>query len=62
MNVETKQYTDGTSATGTAPLPDQSPAQQDFSNYNAPFCNTPLECGPAGRCLNQDKFDRACND
>lgn len=27
--VETKHYTDGSSATGVAPLPDQSPAQQD---------------------------------
>jgi hypothetical protein len=27
--VETKEYTDGTSATGVAPLPDLSPAQQD---------------------------------
>jgi len=26
--VETNVYTDGTTATGTAPLPDQSPAQQ----------------------------------
>jgi len=26
--TETKVYADGTSATGTAPLPDQSPAQQ----------------------------------
>jgi hypothetical protein len=29
MTVETKHYSDGTSATGTAPLPDLSPAQQD---------------------------------
>jgi len=29
MEVETKHYSDGTSATGTAPLPDLSPAQQD---------------------------------
>jgi hypothetical protein len=27
--TETKQYSDGSSATGVAPLPDQSPAQQD---------------------------------
>lgn len=27
--AETKVYTDGASATGVAPLPDQSPAQQD---------------------------------
>jgi len=26
--VETKEYSDGTTATGVAPLPDQSPAQQ----------------------------------
>lgn len=29
--VETKHYTDGSSATGVAPLPDQSPAQQDVA-------------------------------
>lgn len=29
LTVETKVYTDGTSATGTAPLPDQSPAEQE---------------------------------
>lgn len=28
QTVETKAYTDGTTATGTAPLPDESPAQQ----------------------------------
>ena len=27
--VETKEYSDGTTATGVAPLPDQSPAQQE---------------------------------
>lgn len=26
MNIETKTYSDGTTATGTAPLPDHSPA------------------------------------
>lgn len=29
LTVETKVYTDGTSATGTAPLPEQSPAEQE---------------------------------
>lgn len=29
MTIETKRYSDGTSATGTAPLPDLSPEQQD---------------------------------
>lgn len=29
LAIETKVYTDGTTATGVAPLPDQSPAQQD---------------------------------
>jgi hypothetical protein len=29
LKIETKNYTDGSSATGPAPLPDQSPAQQD---------------------------------
>lgn len=29
LTIETKHYTDGSSATGPAPLPDQSPAQQD---------------------------------
>jgi hypothetical protein len=28
LRVETKAYADGSSATGTAPLPDQSPAEQ----------------------------------
>lgn len=28
VKVETKQYTDGTTATGVAPLPDKSPTQQ----------------------------------
>jgi hypothetical protein len=27
--TETKHYSDGSSATGPGPLPDQSPAQQD---------------------------------
>jgi hypothetical protein len=30
--TETKNYSDGSSATGPAPLPDQSPAQQDAEN------------------------------
>jgi hypothetical protein len=30
--TETKTYSDGTSATGTAPLPDKSPAQQDAAD------------------------------
>ncbi len=29
MDVETKHYSDGTSATGTSPLPDLSPNQQE---------------------------------
>lgn len=29
--VETKEYADGTTATGIAPLPDQSPAEQEAS-------------------------------
>lgn len=33
--VETKVYTDGTSATGTPPLPDMSPAQQDAADAAA---------------------------
>jgi hypothetical protein len=33
--VETKTYTDGTTATGVAPLPDQSPAQQDAADTSA---------------------------
>ena len=28
-DIETKEYSDGTTATGVAPLPDQSPAQQE---------------------------------
>ena len=34
--VETKVYTDGTTATGTPPLPDQSPAQQEAAAATAP--------------------------
>ena len=30
--IETKTYSDGSSATGVAPLPDQSPAQQELSD------------------------------
>ncbi|MEX3972243.1 hypothetical protein [Paraburkholderia caribensis] len=30
--VETKEYADGTTATGVAPLPDQSPAEQASGN------------------------------
>lgn len=37
LQSETKQYSDGSSATGPAPLPDQSPAQQDAQN---------AACGP----------------
>jgi hypothetical protein len=33
--IETKEYSDGSSATGPAPLPDQSPAQQDAENAAA---------------------------
>lgn len=33
---DTKTYSDGTSATGTAPLPDQSPAQLDAAQAPAP--------------------------
>lgn len=29
-NVETKQYGDGTQATGVAPLPEMSPREQDM--------------------------------
>lgn len=29
MTTETKEYIDGTAATGTAPLPEMSPRQQD---------------------------------
>lgn len=38
--VETKTFTDGSTATGVAPLPDQSPSQQDAAN--------PDEKTPAG--------------
>jgi DNA-directed RNA polymerase subunit M/transcription elongation factor TFIIS len=36
MNIETKTYSDGTTATGPAPLPDHSPRQQD----ECPKCGT----------------------
>jgi hypothetical protein len=34
--IETKTYSDGSSATGVAPLPDLSPAQQDAAQTSAP--------------------------
>lgn len=40
--VETKTYSDGTTVTGAAPLPDQSPEQQDASD-NAPPTRAELE-------------------
>ncbi len=48
--VETKTYTDGTQATGTAPLPDQSPAQQEQAAAPAPEAQpeaAPQEQAPA---------------
>jgi hypothetical protein len=33
--IETKEYSDGSSATGVAPLPDQSPAQQEAAEQAA---------------------------
>jgi|GEM_PF-6349058 len=35
--IETKEYTDGTTATGVVPLPDQSPAQQDAAAIDTPY-------------------------
>lgn len=32
-----------------------------YAGYNAPFCGKPLECGPHGRCLRQEKTGYACN-
>jgi hypothetical protein len=44
--VETKHYTDGSSATGVAPLPDQSPAQQDAAeNKSEGVKDAPAEEG-----------------
>lgn len=46
--VETKQYSDGSSATGTAPLPDQSPAQQAAqAPAPEPDVTTLLDAAPA---------------
>lgn len=33
MNIETKTYPDGTTATGPAPLPDQSPVSRPFMDF-----------------------------
>jgi Lar family restriction alleviation protein len=42
--IETKRYKDGTSATGTAPLPDQSPDEQAIPQTTdlkpCPFCGS----------------------
>jgi hypothetical protein len=40
--TETKEYSDGTTATGPAPLPDESPAQQDAREVQElPVVDTP---------------------
>lgn len=39
--IETKQYSDGSSATGPAPLPDLSPAQQEAANAAAASDSSP---------------------
>lgn len=41
--VETKIYADGLSATGTAPLPDQSPAEQDAATTSTDTATTSSE-------------------
>ena len=46
MKIETKRYSDGTTATGVAPLPDLSPAQQDaqkMSSTMPPAVQVPIE-------------------
>jgi hypothetical protein len=49
--TETRTYSDGTTATGPAPLPAQSPAQQDG------------ETGPCDKCQGSGKlFDRRIGD
>jgi hypothetical protein len=43
--IETKQYSDGSSATGIAPVPDLSPAQQDESAASEPDPTAPATSG-----------------
>lgn len=45
LTIETKNYSDGSSATGVAPLPDQSPAQQESAAE--PDVATLLDAAPA---------------
>jgi hypothetical protein len=48
LRIETKRYTDGSNATGPAPLPDQSPAQQDTAKAAPePDVTTLLDQAPA---------------
>jgi hypothetical protein len=47
LEVETKVYTDGTSATGPAPLPDQSPAEQDAAASHTEPESEPAPEAPA---------------
>lgn len=55
QTVETKVYTDGTTATGTAPLPDLSPAQQlmdDATKLADAVTGIPAEPQPDGSATN----------
>jgi hypothetical protein len=58
MNIETKTYSDGTTATGPAPLPDCSPRQQEV-NQAAPIWATCPKCSNHERCEERGCADRA---
>ena len=58
--TETKVYTDGTSATGPGPLPEQSPAQQDQAAVDALYQRATDDM--LAKQTEQDAIDRAANE
>jgi hypothetical protein len=66
ITTETKQYSDGSSATGPAPLPDQSPAQQDAAAAAAapvaePDVATLLDAAPPAPVVPEPSQDSDSN-
>lgn len=55
MTIETRTYSDGTTATGRAPLPPVSPAQQARVQHDYPACAT----FRGGKCT-CDEADKLC--
>jgi hypothetical protein len=52
MKIETKTYADGAVATGVAPLPDRSPAEQNAGAIEMIAC-----CGKRRVCTSGDEHD-----